>query len=79
MNNFSTPSEQYCLIASRLRPRLDFRKDYPFDLEKARSLMKEAGFENGFTMTLDTTNNRYVNDAAIAQGLAGMLARINTS
>jgi peptide/nickel transport system substrate-binding protein len=28
-------------------------------------------------MTLDTTNNRYVNDAAIAQGLAGMLARIN--
>lgn len=78
MNNFSTPSEQY-VPSSHLGyvPGLDFRKVYPFDLEKARSLMKEAGFENGFTMTLDTTNNRYVNDAAIAQGLAGMLARIN--
>ena len=78
MNGFSTPSDQY-VPSSHLGfvPGLDFRKTYPFDLQKARELMKEAGFEKGFTMTLDTTNNRYVNDAAIAQGLAGMLARIN--
>ncbi len=78
MNTFSTPSDQY-VPSSHLGfvPGLDFRKTYPFDLGKANALMKEAGFEKGFTMTLDTTNNRYVNDAAIAQGLAGMLARIN--
>jgi peptide/nickel transport system substrate-binding protein len=78
MNDFSTPSEQY-VPSSHLGyvPGLDMRKEYPFDLERARALMKEAGFERGFTMTLDTTNNRYVNDAAIAQALASMLARIN--
>ncbi len=77
MNGFATPSDQY-VPSSHLGyvPGLDFRKEYPFDLEKARALMKEAGFEKGFTMTLDTTNNRYVNDGAIAQALAGMLSRI---
>lgn len=78
MNGFATPSEQY-VPSSHLGyvPGLDFHKLYPFDVEKAKSLMKEAGFEKGFSMTLDTTNNRYVNDGAIAQALAGMLARIN--
>ena len=77
MNGFATPSDQY-VPSSHLGyvEGLDFRKTYPFDLAKARELMKEAGFEKGFTMTLDTTNNRYVNDAAVAQALAGMLSRI---
>jgi peptide/nickel transport system substrate-binding protein len=78
MNGFSTPSDQY-VPNSHLGyvDGIDFRKQYPFDLDKAKELMKNAGFEKGFTMTLDTTNNRYVNDAAIAQAIAGMLARIN--
>jgi peptide/nickel transport system substrate-binding protein len=78
MNGFSTPSEQY-VPSSHLGyvPGLNFRQMYPFDLTRAAALMKEAGFERGFTMTLDTTNNRYVNDATIAQALASMLSRIN--
>jgi peptide/nickel transport system substrate-binding protein len=78
MNGFSTASEQY-VPASHLGyvPGLNFRQLYPFDLAKANQLMKDAGFERGFTMTLDTTNNRYVNDGTIAQALASMLARIN--
>lgn len=78
MNGFSTPSEQY-VPSSHLGyvPGLNFRQEYPFDLARANALMKEAGFEKGFTMTLDTTNNRYVNDAVIAQALASMLSRIN--
>jgi peptide/nickel transport system substrate-binding protein len=77
MNGFSSASDQY-VPSSHLGfvPGLDFRKEYPFDLDKARLLMKEAGFEKGFTMTLDTTNNRYVNDASIAQALASMFSRI---
>jgi peptide/nickel transport system substrate-binding protein len=78
MNGFSAPSEQY-VPSSHLGyvPGLNFRQLYPFDLARAAQLMKEAGHERGFTMTLDTTNNRYVNDGTIAQALASMLARIN--
>jgi peptide/nickel transport system substrate-binding protein len=48
-----------------------------FDLDKAKALMKEAGYEKGFTVTMIAPNNRYVNDEKIAQAVAGMLAKIN--
>lgn len=47
-----------------------------FDLEKARTLMKEAGYEDGFSVTMMAPNNRYVNDDKIAQAAAAMLAKI---
>jgi peptide/nickel transport system substrate-binding protein len=77
MNGLATPSDQY-VPASHIGyvDGLNFRKVYPFDLTRAKALMKAAGYENGFTMTLDATNNRYVNDQQIAQALAGMLAKI---
>eukprot|EP00828_Plagiopyla_frontata_P047396 TRINITY_DN8748_c0_g1_i1.p2 TRINITY_DN8748_c0_g1~~TRINITY_DN8748_c0_g1_i1.p2 ORF type:complete len:331 (-),score=79.26 TRINITY_DN8748_c0_g1_i1:1133-2125(-) len=48
-----------------------------FDLEKAKQLMKEAGYEKGFTCSMIAPNNRYVNDFKIAEAVAGMLAKIN--
>ena len=80
MNGLATPSDQY-VPASHIGyvDGLNFRETYPFDLEKAKSLMKEAGYEKGFTMSLDATNNRYVNDQQIAQALAGMLAKIGVT
>ena len=48
-----------------------------FNLEKARALMKEAGFEKGFTISMISTNDRYTNDEKIAQAVAGMLSKIN--
>lgn len=48
-----------------------------FDLEKAKQLMKEAGHEDGFTVTMISPNNRYQNDEKIAQAIAAMLKRIN--
>ncbi|KAA5606501.1 ABC transporter substrate-binding protein [Roseospira marina] len=48
-----------------------------YDLAKAKALMKEAGYEDGFSVTMMTPNNRYVNDAKIAEAVAAMLARIN--
>jgi peptide/nickel transport system substrate-binding protein len=47
-----------------------------FDPEGARKLLAEAGYPNGFGLTLHSPNNRYVNDAEIAQAVAQMLARI---
>ncbi len=47
-----------------------------FDVEKAQELMKEAGYADGFTLTMMAPNNRYVNDDKIAQAAAAMLSKI---
>lgn len=48
----------------------------PFDAAAARRLLAEAGFPNGFPITLSCPNNRYVNDEAICQAAVGMLQRV---
>jgi len=45
----------------------------PFDPVGARKLLAEAGFPNGFGLTISAPVNRYVNDRAIATELAKML------
>jgi peptide/nickel transport system substrate-binding protein len=49
----------------------------PLDLDAARRLLAEAGYPNGFGVTLDCPNDRYVNDEAICTAITAMLARIN--
>jgi peptide/nickel transport system substrate-binding protein len=46
------------------------------DPEGARRLLAEAGYPQGFRMTLTTPNDRYPNDARTAQAVAQMWARI---
>ncbi|SEV94235.1 peptide/nickel transport system substrate-binding protein [Aliiroseovarius sediminilitoris] len=48
-----------------------------FDVEKAKALMAEAGYADGFSITMMAPNNRYVNDDKIAQAVASMLSQIN--
>ena len=48
-----------------------------YDLKRAKALMKKAGFENGFEVTMIAPNNRYVNDEKIAEAVVSMLAKIN--
>ncbi|KAE9627256.1 ABC transporter substrate-binding protein [Parasedimentitalea maritima] len=80
MNGLATPSDQFVPASHNgYVDSLSFRDMYPLDVEKAKALMAEAGFADGFTMTLDATNNRYVNDAQIAQALASMLAKIGVT
>ncbi|MDN5789074.1 ABC transporter substrate-binding protein, partial [Pseudorhodobacter sp.] len=78
MNGLATRSEQY-VPSSHLGyvKGMDFHEIYAVDIDKAKALMADAGYPDGFTMTLDATNNRYVNDAQIAQAIAAMLAKIN--
>ena len=48
-----------------------------YDVEKAKQLMAEAGYQDGFKITMIAPNNRYVNDFRIAEAVKAMLARIN--
>lgn len=73
MKGFGTAAAQmspkgYLGYNDGLKPR--------FDLAKAKELMKEAGLENGFSITMMAPNNRYVNDYKIAEAVAAMLAKI---
>ena len=54
----------------------EIEKRAPFDLPLARRLMAEAGYADGFEVTLDCPNNRYVNDEEICIALAGMWAQL---
>ncbi len=53
----------------------DLKPD-PYDPEGAKRLLADAGYPDGFAMTLSAPNNRYVNDEQIAQAVAQMLARV---
>ena len=48
-----------------------------YDLDKAKALMAEAGYADGFSISMMAPNNRYVNDDKIAQAVASMLSKIN--
>lgn len=49
---------------------------YGFDPERAKALLAEAGYPNGFSVQLDCPNNRYNNDEKICQAAVAMLAKI---
>ena len=46
-----------------------------YDPEGARKLLAEAGYPNGFAMTIHGPNNRYINDASICQAIAQFYSR----
>jgi peptide/nickel transport system substrate-binding protein len=54
-------------------------KRYPFDVNAAKKLLADAGYPNGFEVTLDCPNNRYINDEKICVAVAGMLSKIGVT
>lgn len=51
-------------------------KPEKYDPESAKALLAEAGYPEGFKITIHGPNDRYVNDADIAQAIAQMLTKI---
>jgi peptide/nickel transport system substrate-binding protein len=65
-----TPSLTAALGDASLETRL------PYDVAAARKLMADAGYADGFEVTLDCPNNRYINDEEICIALASMWAQL---
>jgi peptide/nickel transport system substrate-binding protein len=47
-----------------------------FDADKAKALLAEAGYADGFSFGLKCPNDRYLNDEAVCQAVVGMLAQV---
>lgn len=54
-------------------------KPETYDPDGAKKLLAEAGYPDGFALTLATPNNRYVNDEQVAQAVAQMFSRIGVT
>ena len=50
-------------------------KPEPYDPEGAKKLLAEAGWGDGFGLTIHGPNDRYINDAKICEAIAQMLTR----
>lgn len=75
MRGAATPSA--LMISPLLFARSGEFKRPAADPEQAKKLLAEAGYPNGFEVTMDCPNDRYVNDEAICQAIVAMLSRVN--
>jgi peptide/nickel transport system substrate-binding protein len=70
MGGFAQPAWQLLYTSQ------DYKIAGWYDQEKARALLAQAGYPNGFELTLSGTRDRYVNDEKILQSIAKMLSAV---
>ena len=51
----------------------------PFDPDKARALLKEAGYDSSIPIPITTQSGKYVSDVDIANAVAGMLNQVGVN
>ena len=51
-------------------------KPYPYDPDKAKALMKEAGMESGFDLNINHIQGRYLKDKEVAEAIAQELNKV---
>ena len=77
MRGLSAPSG--AMLPSPMQTTPELEKRLPFDRERAKKLLADAGYPNGFEVTLDCPNNRYINDEKICQALAAMWSQVGVN
>jgi peptide/nickel transport system substrate-binding protein len=77
MRGLSTPTG--AMLPNPGQSNAQIEKRLPYDKAAARKLLADAGYPNGFEVTLDCPNNRYVNDEKICQALAAMWSQIGVA
>ncbi len=74
MRELSDPSA--IMISPKLFPQAAGLERLAYDPDKARALLAEAGYADGFEVGMDCPNNRYVNDEQICIAVTSMLAKV---
>ena len=74
MDGVATPAYQF--LPDGMFGALAPAPELKYDPKAARALLEQAGYPDGFELTLTSTNDRYINDAQITQAVAQYLTRI---
>jgi peptide/nickel transport system substrate-binding protein len=75
MRGSAEPASQ--LVAAGTSGYSDLHDARPeHDPDRARELLAEAGYPDGFSFELSCPNDRYLNDEAVCQAIVGMLAQV---
>lgn len=51
-------------------------KTYPYDPERAKRLLAEAGYPQGFSFTMPTSSGRYMEDRTVSEAIAAYLGKV---
>ncbi|HEY9572969.1 MAG TPA: ABC transporter substrate-binding protein [Pusillimonas sp.] len=74
MDGVALPANQF--IPAGMFGAIDQAPALEYNPKKAKQLLAEAGYPDGFELTLSATNDRYINDAQVTQAVAQYLSRI---
>jgi peptide/nickel transport system substrate-binding protein len=75
MRGQSLPTGAMIPTARSSFPQIEARL-FAHDVARAKKLLAEAGYPNGFELGVLCPNNRYVNDERICTAIAGMFAKV---
>jgi len=75
MRGSAEPASQ--LVSPAMRGYSAANADRPeYNPDRAKELLAEAGYADGFSFGLKCPNDRYLNDEAVCQAVVGMLAQV---
>jgi len=74
MRRLSDPSA--LMISPKLFPHAPHIERLAYDPDKAKALLAEAGYADGFEVGMNCPNDRYVNDEQICIAVTSMLAKV---
>jgi peptide/nickel transport system substrate-binding protein len=74
MDGAAQPANQF--LPGEMFGAMPDAPELPYDPQGAKKLLAEAGYPNGFQLTLHATNDRYINDGQIAQAVAQYLSQV---